>query len=41
MRIARKHSETSSWMKDDVDLSLLDPLIHKYNGKKGGSRRRG
>lgn len=35
MRIARKNTETSSWLKDDVDLSLLDPLIHKYKGKKG------
>lgn len=35
MRIVRKNSRTNSWMKDEVDLSLLDPLIHKYHGKKG------
>lgn len=35
MRIARKNSKRSDWMKDDVDLTLLDPLIHKYKGKKG------
>ena len=35
MRIVRKNSNTSSWMKDEVDLTLMDPLIRKYNGKKG------
>jgi NADH-quinone oxidoreductase subunit E len=35
MRIARKNFKTDDWMKDEVDLSLLDPLISKYNGKKG------
>jgi NADH-quinone oxidoreductase subunit E len=35
MRIVRKNTKTDTWMKDEVDLSLLDPLIHKFNGKKG------
>jgi NADH-quinone oxidoreductase subunit E len=35
MRIVRKDAKTNPWMKDEVDLSLMDPLIHKYNGKKG------
>ena len=35
MRIARKNFNTDDWMKDEVDLTLLDPLIRKYNGKKG------
>jgi len=35
MRIARINTKTSSWITDEVDLNLLDPLIRKYKGKKG------
>jgi NADH-quinone oxidoreductase subunit E len=35
MRIVRKNKQTDAWMQDEVDLSLMDPLIHKYNGKQG------
>ena len=35
MRIARIDKTTSSWDTREVDLSLLDPLISKYRGKKG------
>jgi len=35
MRIVRKDAKTDLWMKDEVDLTLMDPLIQKYNGKKG------
>ncbi|MCX6250033.1 MAG: NADH-quinone oxidoreductase subunit NuoE [Bacteroidetes bacterium] len=35
MRIARINTKTSTWITDEVDLTLLDPLIQKYKGKKG------
>jgi NADH-quinone oxidoreductase subunit E len=35
MRIERITSPVEPSVADPVDLSLLDPLIHKYKGKKG------
>ena len=35
MRISRINTKRSTWNTDEVDLSLLDPLIMKYRGKKG------
>lgn len=35
MRIARISKEAEVNEQDSVDLSLMDPLIEKYNGKKG------
>jgi NADH-quinone oxidoreductase subunit E len=35
MRIARIRQESASGNASGVDLSLLDPLIAKYKGKKG------
>jgi NADH-quinone oxidoreductase subunit E len=35
MRIARIKTETSLAVQAEVDLTLIDPLISKYKGKKG------
>ncbi len=35
MRISRFNSKTSDWISDEIDLTLLDPVIQKYKGKKG------
>jgi NADH-quinone oxidoreductase subunit E len=35
MRISRINKKNSTWNPTEVDLSLLDPLIRKYRGKKG------
>jgi len=35
MRIARVGIENEVVRQDDVDLSLLDPLLQKYKGQKG------
>ena len=35
MRINRINTKTSIWNPAEVDLSLLDPLIKKYQHKKG------
>lgn len=35
MRIARIHTDKEKVEQDSVDLSLIDSLIEKYNGKKG------
>ncbi len=35
MRITRIRAEKSVAVEDNIDLSILDPLIKKYNGKKG------
>jgi NADH-quinone oxidoreductase subunit E len=35
MRISRINTKKSTWNPNEVDLSLLDPLIAKYRRKKG------
>jgi len=35
MRISRINTKTSAWLQEEVDLSLLEPLIAKHRGKKG------
>jgi NADH-quinone oxidoreductase subunit E len=35
MRINRFNTKKDGWLNDEVDLSLLDPVIRKYKGKKG------
>ncbi|HOW25174.1 MAG TPA: NADH-quinone oxidoreductase subunit NuoE [Bacteroidales bacterium] len=35
MRITRIHQETVKQEQDPADLSLLEPLLEKYRGKKG------
>jgi len=35
MRISRINTLTSAWLQEEVDLSLLEPLISKHRGKKG------
>jgi len=35
MRIARINNKKSESIETEVDLSLIDPLISKYRGKKG------
>ena len=35
MRISRINTKTSTWLQEEVDLSLLEPLIAKHRGKKG------
>ena len=35
MRISRINTLTSAWLQEEVDLSLLEPLIAKHRGKKG------
>ncbi len=35
MRIARINVQKEQTAQDVIDLSLIDPLIEKYNGKKG------
>jgi len=35
MRISRINTKQSAWNPAEVDLSLIEPLIVKYRGKKG------
>jgi NADH-quinone oxidoreductase subunit E len=35
MRISRINTKQSTWNPAEVDLSILEPLIQKYQGKKG------
>ena len=35
MRISRINTKQSTWNPAEVDLSLIEPLIRKYRGKKG------
>ena len=35
MRISRINTKTSTWLQEEVDLSLLEPLIARHRGKKG------